>query len=447
LLQHTNWTSIRRERLNGDRTQTQYDGEGKGTTWSVWYRYSAQEQWEQFNHNLRRQRALKQHDKEYVKEQRVRPKHWKKAPRRREYKPPSVEESAITVKATDILFDETVQREYAQFDLGRNEWITAFSTRFQWNHYRKEIVHEIGEYKLYVSVDDEDRDRRLFGLDKADEIRNRQRVRVRVNAKERGFGATKSMTMTTRRRRKREQNERAKERKWKKLRDKLKWEYVGCFDGSMKGFWFDDSADFGVDKVHRVNHTVYCDHRSAESMKKHFAKNGKLGRWIKVVPCDRNEDLKNLKAQVYGVSVDRYSQPVIAGKDDQRDGLDLDEDLDGYTAADDGYTLSDDDDDDSDFGVDRVDGVRAKNLQIGPRVQNEEIEEGKGCRLVLFEQRPVLEFHREIDGVLPGYYSPDWIHGDTIEKRRQFRKSVQCTKKYHEGLSVNDWDINGVPRF
>merc|ERR1719361_2917434 len=182
-------------------------------------------------------------------------------------------------------------------------------------------------------------------------------------------------------------------------------------------------------------------------MKKHFAKNGKLGRWIKVVPCDRNEDLKNLKAQVYGVSVDRYSQPVIAGKDSQRDELDLDQDLDGYTAADDGYTLSDDDDDDSDFEEDRVDGVRAKNLQIGPRVQSEEIEEGKGCRLVIFEQRPILEFHREIDGVLDDCGSSEWFHGDTIEKRKQFRRTKKCMKKNFARLSVKDWDINGVPLY
>merc|ERR1719361_106142 len=182
-------------------------------------------------------------------------------------------------------------------------------------------------------------------------------------------------------------------------------------------------------------------------MKKHFAKNGKLGRWIKVVPCDRNEDLKNLKAQVYGVSVDRYSQPVIAGKEDQRDGLDLDQDLDGYKAADDGYTLSDDDDDDSDFEEDRVDGVRAKNLQIGPRVQSEEIEEGKGCRLVIFEQRPILEFHREIDGVLPGYISPDWQYGDIIRRKKVFHQTKKCMKKNFARLSVKDWDINGVPLY
>jgi len=478
LLEHTNWTSLRRERVNGNRSQIQQEGDGKGTTWSVWYRYSAQEQWEQFNHNLRRQRALKKHDKEYVKERRLRPKHWKKPPRRREYRPPNVEEPVLTIKAIDILGDDagpcwSARRRSVSvvLDLGRNRWITAFSTRFQWNAHRQRVVHWMGIYKLYVAVDDDDRDRRLYGHDedededgdrkRRDQRSKKKKVKTTVTDRRgRGYGARWSST-ASRRQRKRERNERAKDRKSREFEDKLKWEYVGTFDGSMKGFWYDDTVNFGVDKLHRINHVVHCDHRSNEAMKKHFAKNGKLGRWIKVVPCEsmwiQNErqylDLKDaLKAQVYGVSVDRYSQPVIpmkAGRDD----IGFDEvgngDDDGYTAADDAvgdsmdsaYTVSDGDGD-SDFEDDQ-----GKNVQIGPRIQSEEVEEGKGCRLVLFEQRPLLEFHREIDGVRGGYCSPDWYFGDIIEKRKQFRRASQCTRKYHRGLSVKDWDIDGTPRW
>lgn len=238
-----------------------------------------------------------------------------------------------------------------------------------------------------------------------------------------------------------------KETKTKKLRDKLKWEYVGGFDGSMKGFWWNRSKDFCVEKVHRVNYTVFYDSNSNESMKKNFVKNGKLARWIKLVPCDRNDSLLKVKAQVHGVGVDVYSQPIIPYKRrNPNDPI-----LSGYTVPDDEQYDSMDDvygaDDDCDSDTDRVDGMKAMNVHIGPRIQEKEIEEGKGCRLIIHEQRPVLEYHRKMEGVCGGYGSPDWFFGDIIEKRKVFRRDRQCMKKYHAKLSVKDWDINGVPRY
>ena len=101
------------------------------------------------------------------------------------------------------------------------------------------------------------------------------------------------------------------EKSARKMRDKLKWEYVGCFDESMEGFWWDQSKDFRVEKVHRVNHNVYYDSNSNKSMKKNFAKNGKLARWIKVVPYGVG---MHFDAKIHGVAVNAYSEPIIPYK-------------------------------------------------------------------------------------------------------------------------------------
>jgi len=443
ILQHSNPTAIRYERWNNRGEDFPYcmrtggPTDGKGNRWSVYYRYSAQQQYEQFQHNLQREKALKKHGKEYVKEKMLRPKNWKKPKRRREYKPPTVDEGVIAHKKVDVVFDDRLQREYIQYDLGRNQWITAFSTRFEWRSCKNEIVHRIGEYKLYVAFDDEERDRRMFGIEDDDDAKTESIKRVRSKR------SNSAKPTTTRQRRKRERKQMMKEFKTKKMRDKLKWEYVGCFDGSMKGFWFDQTKDFCVDIIHRINYTVYCDPKSNDSMKKHYAKNGKLVRWIKVVPCDSRDSLNQIHAQCYGVGVNAYSLPIIPYK--CRDGSDFIPS--GYTASDDeGYDTMDDIDG-ADADSDFEDGSKAKNLQIGPRIQDEEIEEGKGCRLVIHEQRPVLSFHREIDGILPGYRSPDWVFADIIRRKKEFHQTKKCMKKKYAKLSVKDWDINGVPLY
>jgi len=316
-----------------------------------------------------------------------------------------VDEAVIHHKKVDVVFDDKLQREYLQYDLGRNQWITAFSTKFEWRVYAKtRITHRIGDYKLYVAFDDEERDRKFYKIDDDDDDDEGRAKKVKSKGSKRTNSSNKPTTM--RQRRKRERKQMMKEIKTKKMRDKLKWEYVGCFDGSMKGFWFDQTKDFCVDIIHRINHTAYCDPKCSNSMKKNYAKNGKLTRWIKLVPCDPTDSLDKISAQCYGVGVDAYSQPIIPFK--RRDGT-------GFSVS--GYTASDDEGDDTMDDVNGVDGdnaddhsdfedggheSKAKNLQIGPRIQDEEISEGKGCRLVIHKQRPVLAFHREIDGILPG---------------------------------------------
>jgi len=341
-----------------------------------------------------------------------------------------VDEAVIHHKKVDVVFDDKLQREYLQYDLGRNQWITAFSTKFEWRVYAKtRITHRIGDYKLYVAFDDEERDRKFYKIDDDDDDDEGRAKKVKSKGSKRTNSSNKPTTM--RQRRKRERKQMMKEIKTKKLRDKLKWEYVGCFDGSMNGFWFDRTKDFGVDIIHRINHIVYCDSKCNDSMKKHYAKNGKLVRWIKLVPCDPTDSLDKISAQCYGVGVDAYSQPIIPYKQRDRNN----HILSGYTASDDeGYDSNDtmDDTDKVDVESDIEDGSKAKNLQIGPRIQDEEIEEGKGCRLVIYEQRPILEFHREIDGILPGYISPDWQYGDIIRRRKVFHQTKKCMKKNFE---------------
>merc|ERR1719334_1098304 len=325
----------------------------------------------------------------------------------------------------------------------RNE--IAFSTKFEWRVYAKtRMTHRVGDYKLYVAFDDEERDRKFYKIDDDDDDDEGRPKKVKSKGSKRTNSSNKPTT--TRQRRKRERKQMMKEFKTKKMRDKLKWEYVGCFDGSMKGFWFDQTKDFCVDIIHRINYTVYCDPKSNDSMKKHYAKNGKLVRWIKIVPCDSRDSLNQIHAQCYGVGVNAYSLPIIPYK--CRDGSDFIPS--GYTASDDeGYDSNDtmDDVDGVDADSDFEDGSKAKNLQIGPRIQDEEISEGKGCRLVIYEQRPVLSFHREIDGILPGYRSPDWVYGDIIRRKKEFHQTKKCMKKKYAKLSVKDWDINGVPLY
>merc|ERR1712079_201197 len=82
----------------------------------------------------------------------------------------TVDEAVIQHKKVDVVFDDKLQRECLQYDLGRNQWITAFSTRFQWRVYGKtRITHRVGEYKLYIAFDDEERDRRFYRIDDDDD--------------------------------------------------------------------------------------------------------------------------------------------------------------------------------------------------------------------------------------------------------------------------------------
>merc|ERR1719410_1728940 len=103
--------------MNDGRSYTQKDYSGsytqKGNCWSIYYRYTAEQQYEQFQQNLRRERALKKHEKDYVKEKRLRPKHWQKPIRHKEYKPPTIDEPEIGFKDLcldhEFIFDEREQ--------------------------------------------------------------------------------------------------------------------------------------------------------------------------------------------------------------------------------------------------------------------------------------------------------------------------------------------------
>lgn len=446
LLQHTKPTSITYERRNDGRSLTQRETGERRDCWSIYYRFSAQQQFEQFQHNLKEQKVRKKHEREYVKERKLRPKHYRRAPRRKEYKPPAVDEPVIAHKKPQYVLDDRLKRQYIMYDLGRNQWITAFSTSFQWYLHRKEVTHCVGRYKLYVAFDEEECDRKMFGVeaDGDDQPDGSKPVRTkRTKSKGNGNGSTHSKPATTRQRRKRERKQMVKEVKTKKMRDKLKWEYVGSFDGSMEDYWWSREQSFSVDKVHRLNHTVYCDPNSTQSMKKNYAQNGKLARWIKLVPCSGADALDKIKAQVYGVGVNAYSQPIIPYKVKHKNAPMLS----GYTASDDGGYDSMDSlaaiDEDS-----TCDGSRAKNLQIGPRIQSEEIKERRGCRLIIQEKPPSLAYHRRIDGIDTGYWSPEWHFADIIDKRREHRRQSQRMKGYAatRSLSVDDWDINGIPR-
>merc|ERR1719162_1157435 len=111
---------------------------------------------------------------------------------------------------------------------------------------------------------------------------------------------TAKTAKSERSKRRRERRQMSKEKSRQKLREKLKWDYVGTFDGSLDKYLASHinqkmgARDFHLDKVHKVHSVAYYDYNDDDSLKRNFAKNGKLCRFIKVQPSAPNYDFKLL---------------------------------------------------------------------------------------------------------------------------------------------------------
>ena len=447
LIENTNPTSITYQRFNHFDTPLQRAlVDKKGNIWSVYYRYTAEQQQEQIRMTAQKEKALKRQQKESVRAKMLRSKPKDKTQRKELYKPPNVEEPIIKYKSSEILFDERAKREYIQYDLGQNQWITAFSTRSQrrCNCYEctstgKVVLRGLGEYKLYVAVDEEEREWRMYGLGDSENGANSKRNKNRKhNSKSDG---SQRSTKSKSQRGKRERNQRRNEVKCKKTQKTLKWQHVGRFNELMSKLALDENRPMWLDMVYRVNDTVYYDSNSNASLKKHFAKNGKLARWIKLVPCDETDHLNRVGARVFGVGVDDYSQPLIPYNHHHDVRLDLVE-----SKATNQFNELNPEEITDQINRDDAGLIKRKNLQIGPRdiqVQDDEISKGKGCRLIVSQKRPTLEFHRKMDGVLDNRWGRRYGHVSGCDQS-SFH-IARCLDHHAKKRHADDWDKDGVP--
>ena len=113
-----------------------------------------------------------------------------------------VEEKELAFDREEIV--EQDHQTYLQLDLKRNRWITAFSTLYHFDS-RGYFQTKIGAYKLYVAVDEEDKDRRLFGI---------ETVLENSGSKRKKHAARKAYTVKT------AKNERSKRRRERRQLDK-----------------------------------------------------------------------------------------------------------------------------------------------------------------------------------------------------------------------------------
>ena len=455
LIENTNPTSITYQRFNRPNTPLRHalvDEMAKHRNiWSVYYRYTAEQQQEQIRMTAQREKALKRQQKESVKAKMLRSKSKHKTRRNKEYKPPNVEEPIIKYKSSEILFDERAKREYIQYDLGQNQWITAFSTRSQrrCNCYEctstgKVVLRGLGEYKLYVAVDEEEREWRMYGLGDSEHGANSKRNKKgKHNSK---FERSQCSTKIKSRWGKGQRNQKRKEVKCKKMQKTLKWQHVGRFNDLTSKLVLDENRPMWLDMVYRVNDTVYYDSNSNASLKKHFAKNGKLARWIKLVPCNETVYLNRLGlsrvgARVFGVGVDDYSQPLIPYNHHRDIRLDLvkskaTNQFNELNPEEITYQINRDD-----AGL-----IKRKNLQIGHpdiQVQDDEISKGKGCRLTVSQKRPMVAFHRKMDGVLDNRWGRRYGHVSGCDQS-SFH-IARCLDHHAKKRHADDWDKNGVP--
>ena len=152
--------------------QRETDRNERYSRWTVYYRYSSQQQYEQYHANVLREKRLKRERNEFVKAKRL--KNGKERPqqKRKEYKLPLVEEQEINIAKQEILSDGSHgNQEYIQFDLKRNRWITVFLTVYECRLSQKHHLLKIGAYTLFVAVDEEDKERGLFGVQQEDKYK------------------------------------------------------------------------------------------------------------------------------------------------------------------------------------------------------------------------------------------------------------------------------------
>ena len=91
------------------------------------------------------------------------------------------------------------------------------------------------------------------------------------------------------------------------------------------------------------------------------------------------------------------------------------------------------------------DGDKRKNFQIGPRIEEDEIWNGEGCRLIVTDKRPMLAFHRKMDGVRKsGWKSRRWSVKHSGSHRKSFQ-IAKCLDQYEKKRRTEDWNRSGVP--
>jgi len=424
IIQHTNPTEIRFEKA-GDKEPGPYSrGSSRSSErfdrWILFYRYSAEQLNEQYLDTARQQKKWQKLQQNFQSAAKKRPSKVK------QYRPPIIREKPLVFKTPcdhsgwRCPHNDEAHLSCLQIDLERNQWLTAFSTAFhydchgQWGH--GTIRKGIGAYKLFVAVDEEDRDRRLRCADVERGVKpKRDRVRRR----------TKTSWKKAQRQGKADfDGERAK-----------KWECVGTFNGSLvrgahppswrsSSPFYDPSKNYFTDVVHRVAHRAHVDYDNDESLKRSYAKNGKLCRWIKVQPLERDYDLTMLSCNAYGVAVNEWSQPIVP--------------YNGRTIA----------GDDGELSVGDIDGEEedqfkpsSHGFRIGPRIEEDEIREGKGCRLVLSQKRKRMTFGRRLDGSLGG-----WRMGrNKSDDKWRSQTAAWCARMSRRGR-VDDFDRNGILR-